>query len=162
MMTETLKQLFVDELRDIYSAEKQLTKAMPKMISAAKAGSVRGAFEKHLEQTKDHVARLEQLFEQLHEKPSGVTCEGMQGLIKEAQRIAKKKMTDHVHDAALIGAAQKIEHYEIATYGTLIAWAKTFNGDMYIGPLEQTLNEEKETDHILTDVAKEANPAAIA
>ena len=123
MKHESLKDLYVDELKDLFSAETQLTKALPKLAKAATSEELRTAFEEHLEQTKGHVERLEEIFESLEEKPTGKKCVGMEGLIKEGAEVMQEDFEEEVMDAALIGAAQRVEHYEIAAYGTVRTFA---------------------------------------
>jgi len=149
-----LKELFVEELKDIYSAEKQLTKALPKMAKAATSEELRSAFENHLEQTEEQVGRVEQVFEILEMTARAKKCEGMAGMIQEGQQAIED--TDEgtaTRDAALIIAAQKVEHYEIASYGSLVQLAKTIGLNDAIELLQQTLDEEKETDVLLTELA---------
>ena len=153
MQRSKLKELYVDELKDIYSAETQLVKALPKMAKAAASDELRAGFEEHLEQTKDHVSRLEQIFQALAEKPTGKKCMGMQGLIKEGGEAAGEDYEDDAKDAALIGAAQRVEHYEIAAYGTVRAMAEKLGEDEAVQLLSQTLQEEKDTDVKLSDLA---------
>jgi ferritin-like metal-binding protein YciE len=148
-----LKELYVDELKDIYSAETQLVKALPKMAKAAASDELRSGFKEHLEQTKGHVSRLEQIFQALSEKPTGKKCMGMQGLIKEGGEAAGEDYVDDAKDAALIGAAQRVEHYEIAAYGTVRAMAEKLGEDEAVQLLSQTLQEEKDTDVKLSDLA---------
>jgi ferritin-like metal-binding protein YciE len=148
-----LKDLYIDELKDIYSAETQLVKALPKMAKAAASEELRKGFEEHLEQTKGHVARLEQIFQALEEKPSGKKCMGMEGLIKEGGEAAGEDYEDEAKDAALIGAAQRVEHYEIAAYGTVRAMAERLGEDDAVDLLSQTLQEEKDTDVKLSNLA---------
>src|SRR2546423_1799917 len=124
METDNLREMLVNELKDLYSAESQLLKALPKMAKKATNSELRQAFETHLAETEGHVDRLEQVFEQLGERPRGKTCKAMQGLIEEGKEMMAEDMADDVMDAALIAAAQKVEHYEIASYGTVRAWAK--------------------------------------
>ena len=162
MQQSDLKDLYIDELKDIYSAETQLVKALPKMAKAAASEELRSGFEEHLEQTKGHVARLEQIFQALEEKPTGKKCMGMEGLIKEGGEAAGEDYEDDAKDAALIGAAQRVEHYEIAAYGSVHAFAILMGADEAASILEQTLNEEKETDEKLTELAEEINPKAFA
>src|SRR6266699_1072794 len=119
MPNEGLKELYIDELKDIYNAESQLIKALPKMAKAATSEELRTGFEEHLEQTKGHAQRLEQIFEALGEKPTGKKCHGMEGLITEGSEVLEEDLDDEVRDAALISAAQRVEHYEIAAYGTV-------------------------------------------
>jgi ferritin-like metal-binding protein YciE len=148
-----LKELYIDELKDIYSAETQLVKALPKMAKAAASDELRSGFEEHLEQTKGHVSRLEQIFQALDEKPTGKKCMGMEGLIKEGGEAAGEDYVDDAKDSALIGAAQRVEHYEIAAYGTARAIAKKLGETKAYDLLSQTLQEEKDTDVKLSDLA---------
>jgi ferritin-like metal-binding protein YciE len=148
-----LKELYIDELKDIYSAETQLVKALPKMAKAAVSEELRSGFEQHLEQTKGHAARLEQIFKALDEKPTGKHCNGMEGLIKEGGEAAEEDYEGDAKDAALIGAAQRVEHYEIAAYGTVRAMAEKLGEDAAVTLLSQTLQEEKDTDVKLSDLA---------
>jgi ferritin-like metal-binding protein YciE len=150
-----LKELYIDELKDIYSAETQLVKALPRMAKAAASDELRSGFEEHLEQTKGHVSRLEQIFQALAEKPSGKKCMGMEGLIKEGGEAAEEEYEDDAKDAALIGAAQRVEHYEIAAYGTVRAMAEKLGEDEAAELLGQTLQEEKDTDVKLSNLADE-------
>jgi ferritin-like metal-binding protein YciE len=156
----TLKELYIDELKDIFSAESQLTKALPKMAKAATSEELREGFENHLEQTKGHVERLEQIFEMLREKPTGKKCMGMEGLIKEGAGVIGEDFEDSVMDAALISAAQRVEHYEIAAYGTVCAYADLLGEDEQASILRETLEAEKETDQKLTELAQDINVEA--
>jgi ferritin-like metal-binding protein YciE len=149
-----LRQLFENELKDIYWAEKALTKAIPKMIKQATSEELIEALKDHLEETKGHVKRCEKAFELLGKSASGKKCEAMAGLIEEADEIMGSAEKGMVRDAGIISAAQKVEHYEIASYGTLCAFAKTLGEDEVANLLEQTLNEEKEADHKLTQIAE--------
>jgi ferritin-like metal-binding protein YciE len=151
---ESMQELFLDELRDLYDAEKQLTKALPKMAKAATSPQLRSAFEQHLTQTEGHVSRLEQIFEAMDEKSSGKTCAAMKGLIKEGDEIASDTDESSVRDAGLIAAAQKVEHYEISGYGTARTHAQMLGNSQAARLLEQTLQEEKETDQKLNDIAE--------
>ena len=160
MQKGSLRELYVDELRDLYSAETQLTKALPKMAKASSNAELRQAFEEHLRQTSEHVSRLEQIFETLEEKASGKKCLGMEGLVKEGAESMKEDYEDAVRDAAMIGAAQRVEHYEIAAYGTAREFARLLGEDEHISLLEQTLEEEKQTDSKLTQLAETINPQA--
>jgi ferritin-like metal-binding protein YciE len=160
MQQKALKELYVDELRDIYNAETQLVKALPKMARAASNEELRSGFEEHLEQTKGHVSRLEQIFEDLDEKPTGKKCAGMEGLVKEGSEMVGEDFEGPVKDAGLIGAAQRVEHYEIAAYGTVRAFAETLGEQKAVELLSQTLEEEKETDEKLTKLASEINVEA--
>jgi ferritin-like metal-binding protein YciE len=148
-----LRKVFIDELKDIYSAETQLVKALPKMAKAAKSDGLRKGFEGHLKQTEGHVVRLESIFQTYNEKPTGKTCKGMQGLIEEGDEVAKEDYADDAKDTALIGAAQRVEHYEIAAYGTVRAMAEKLGDDKAVKLLSQTLQEEKDTDEKLTELA---------
>lgn len=160
MQKDSLRELYIDELRDLYNAETQLTKALPKMAKASDDDQLRLAFEEHLRQTSEHVSRLEQIFEQLEEKPTGKKCLGMEGLIKEGSETMKEDFTDGVMDAAIIGAAQRVEHYEIAAYGTARNFAEILGENEHVSLLEQTLEEEKQTDQKLTQLAEDINPKA--
>jgi ferritin-like metal-binding protein YciE len=146
VLQSELKELYVDELKDIYSAETQLVKALPKMAKAAVSAELRNGFQEHLTQTEGHVTRLEQIFEELGEKPTGKKCEGMAGLIKEGGEAAEEDYEGDVKDSALIGAAQRVEHYEIAAYGTVRAMAEKLGDEKAVQLLTQTLQEEKDTD----------------
>jgi ferritin-like metal-binding protein YciE len=148
-----LKELYIDELKDIYSAETQLVKALPKMAKAASSNELRSGFEEHLEQTKGHVSRLEQIFQALEEKPGGKKCMGMVGLIKEGGEVAGEDYVDDAKDSALIGAAQRVEHYEIAAYGTARTMAQKLGQTEAYELLSQTLQEEKDTDVKLSGLA---------
>ena len=160
MPTEGLKELYIDELKDLYSAENQLVKALPKMAKAANSEDLREGFEAHLEQTKEHVQRLEQIFNSLEESPKGKKCAGMEGLVKEGSEAIEEDFEGAVMDAALIGAAQRVEHYEIAAYGTVCEFAKVLGEREHASLLEQTLEEEKETDEKLSKLAKDINAQA--
>jgi ferritin-like metal-binding protein YciE len=160
MQKDSLRDLYIDELRDLFNAETQLTKALPKMAKAAANEQLREAFQEHLRQTSEHVSRLERIFEQLEEKPSGKKCLGMEGLVKEGSETIKEDFTDEVKDAAIIGAAQRVEHYEIAGYGTVRDFAKILGENQHVSLLEKTLEEEKQTDQKLTELAQEINPQA--
>ena len=160
MRKDSLKKVYVDELRDLYSAETQLVKALPKMAKASTHEDLRFAFEEHLRQTSEQVARLEQIFESLEEKPSGKKCLGMEGLVKEGAQVMKEGYAEDVIDPAIIGAAQRVEHYEIAAYGTARAFAELLGEDQHVELLEQTLQEEKETDAKLTELSEQINREA--
>jgi ferritin-like metal-binding protein YciE len=160
MPNEGLKQLYIDELKDIYNAETQLVKALPKMAKASTSDELRSGFEEHLEQTKGHVQRLEQIFESLGEGPKGKKCAAMEGLVKEGGEVMREDYEGALMDAALIGAAQRVEHYEIAAYGTVCEFAKILGESGHASLLQETLNEEKETDEKLTQLAAQINPEA--
>lgn len=151
---ETLQDLYLNELRDLYSAETQLVEALPLMAEAAAASDLRQAFNDHLEQTRGHVARLERIFDRLGEKPTGETCEAMKGLVKEGQSYIKAGGSDEVRDAGLIGAAQRVEHYEIAAYGTARTLAEHLGATEDAELLQETLDEECEADQLLTSIAE--------
>jgi len=160
MNENTLRELFIDELRDLYDAENRLVKALPKLAKAANLEDLRSGFETHLEQTKEHVERLKQIIESLDEKPTGKKCPGMIGIIQEGEELIGEEFEGSVMDAALISAAQRAEHYEIAAYGCVHAWAKELGEDEAAELLEKTLTEEKETDAKLTEIAEQVNPSA--
>jgi ferritin-like metal-binding protein YciE len=161
MEHRALRELYVDELKDIYNAESQLVKALPKMAKAATSDELRNGFEEHLEQTRGHVQRLEQIFKALGEKPTGKKCKGMEGLVAEGQEMMDEDFEDDLMDAALISAAQRVEHYEIAAYGTVRTYAELLGEDEAVTLLEQTLEEEKETDQKLSDLASDINVKAM-
>jgi ferritin-like metal-binding protein YciE len=160
---ETLEDLLVEQLRDLYNAENQLVKALPKMAKAAATPALQQGFEEHLEQTRGHVNRLEQVFERLGQKARGKKCEAMIGLVEEGKEIIDEDAEPAVKDAGLIAAAQKVEHYEIATYGTVRTWAQRLGYDDAAQLLQQTLQEEEETDRKLTRIAESmVNEEAVA
>ncbi|PYX95559.1 MAG: ferritin-like domain-containing protein [Acidobacteria bacterium] len=160
MPNQGLRELYVDELKDLYNAENQLIKALPKMAKAAASEELREGFEEHLEQTKEQARRLERIFKMLDENPRGKKCVGMEGLVKEGSEIMKEDFEDEVLDAALIGAAQRVEHYEIAAYGTVRTFAEVLGEGEHVSLLEETLQEEKETDEKLTQLASQINEQA--
>jgi ferritin-like metal-binding protein YciE len=160
MKATTLKDVYVDELRDLYNAEQQLIKALPKMAKAATSQDLRQGFEEHLEQTKGHAQRLEQIFQSLGESVKGKKCKGMEGIIAEGAEVMSEDYEDAVMDAAIISAAQRVEHYEIAAYGSVHAYATLLGEVEAADLLEQTLNEEKETDQKLTDLSETVNAEA--
>jgi ferritin-like metal-binding protein YciE len=162
MSLDTLEKLYISELRDLYSAENQLLKALPKMAKGASSPELKDAFEKHLEQTKGHVERLEELFEQRDESPKGKPCKAMKGLIEEGSEILKEEGEDSVLDAGMIVAAQKVEHYEIASYGSVRTFANLLGKDDEAELLQATLDEERETNEILNQLAETVvNPEAV-
>src|SRR5438105_15908874 len=146
MKLNTLQELYLDELRDLYSAESQLLKALPKMAKAASSDELKQAFEEHLEQTKGHVNRLEQIFDELDESPKGKTCHGMKGLIEEGSEILDEEGDPSVIDAGIIVAAQKVEHYEIASYGSVRTFARLLGEKKADELLQATLDEESEAE----------------
>lgn len=160
MSLNSLEDAFLDELRDVLSAEKQLVKALPKMAKGAANDQLRLAIESHLEETKGHVERVETAFESLDHKPRAKKCEAMEGLLKEATSILEEDAAPEVLDALIIAAAQKVEHYEIATYGTLCAWAEVLGQSAALKLLKQNLAEEEAADEKLTELSKEINQAA--
>ncbi len=161
MDLNSLRDLYLDELKDLYNAENQLVKALPKMAEAASSPDLRNAFEQHLQQTQGHVQRLEQIFQKLGESGRGEVCEAMQGLVAEGEQMIKAKGQPSVKDAGLISAAQRVEHYEIAGYGTVRTYAQQLGDQEAVSLLEHTLREEKETDEKLTRLAESTiNPKA--
>jgi ferritin-like metal-binding protein YciE len=163
MALESLQDLFINELKDIYNGEKQLTKALPRLAKAAESPQLRQAFTKHLRETEGQVDRLERIFGALGEKPTGKRCKGMEGLVEEGKDILAEEGEEAVLDAALIAAAQKVEHYEIATYGCLITYAKLLGNREAEKLLKQTLAEEEATDEALTALGEGGiNQAAVA
>lgn len=160
MAIESLNDLFVEQLRDLYDAENQLIKALPKMAEGANSDELRQGFEEHLEQTKEHAQRIETIFEQLGQKAKAKKCKAMEGLIKEGSEVLDEDMSENVKDAAIIAAAQRVEHYEIAGYGTVRTFANLLGETEAATLLEQTLEEERETDEKLTQLAEGINVAA--
>jgi ferritin-like metal-binding protein YciE len=154
MKMESLKDLYLEQLRDLHDAETQLIEALPKMAGAANNANLKNAFNQHLRQTREHVTRLERIFSALGEKPEGQTCHGMKGLIKEGQEMIKAKGDPDVIDAGLIAAAQRVEHYEIAGYGTVRTYAEMLGAEEAMRLLEKTLQDEEETDDKLTEIAE--------
>ncbi len=162
MALDTLHDLFVDELKDLYSAETQLTKALPKMAEGANSEELVHAFESHLNETKEHVQRLEDIFSELQASPRGKKCVGMEGLIEEGKEVLKEKGQDWVLDAALIGAAQRVEHYEMAAYGTAREHAEKLGLYKAARLLQTTLDEEGAADKKLTAIAESSVNALAA
>ena len=154
MKIESLRDLLVEQLHDLYDAEKRLIKALPKMAKASSSPQLKAAFKKHLTETEGHVTRLEKAFESLDEKASKKTCKAMQGLIAEGEDAIDEDAEPEVKDAALIAAAQRVEHYEIAAYGTVSAYAKLLEKNDVLKLLQATLAEEKATDEALTELAE--------
>ena len=150
----TLHDAFIDELRDTYDAEKQLTKALPKLAKASTSSNLRQAFEAHLEETQGQIMRLEEVFGLLNEKVQGKHCDGIAGIIEEGKSVMEEDFEDTTMDACLIAAGQRAEHYEMAAYGTLVAWARAMGHDDVADLLEQTLDEEKAADEKLTALAE--------
>lgn len=160
MKLNSLDELFLHELKDLYDAEHQLVEALPKMAKAATDPDLKAAFEKHLAETRKHVTRLRGVFEEIGEEAEREQCKGMKGLVEEGSKVMDDAEEPAVRDAALIAAAQKVEHYEIATYGTLITWVRLAGLDSAQQLLEQTLEEEKAADEKLTDIAESSVNAA--
>jgi ferritin-like metal-binding protein YciE len=160
MKENTLRELFLDELRDLYDAENRIVKALPKMAKAAESDELRSGFQQHLEQTREHVERLKQIMTSLDEKASGKKCPGMVGILEEGEELMDEDYEGSVKDAALISAAQRVEHYEIAAYGCVHSWAQELGENEAAELLEKTLNEEKETDAKLTELAEQINSSA--
>jgi ferritin-like metal-binding protein YciE len=161
MAEKDLKALFLHQLKDTYFAENAILKALPQMAEAAESEELRGAFAVHLKETEGQVRRLEQIFEIVGEKPEGIPCKAIQGIIEEGQEILQEFEDGEALDAGLIAAAQAVEHYEIARYGTLLAWAKQLGLSEAEGLIEETLVEEENTDQVLSELAEDAiNPAA--
>jgi ferritin-like metal-binding protein YciE len=162
MSVGTMDELFVDELKDLYSAEKQITRALPKLVKAATSDDLRQAFQSHLEETNGHVARLEKAFEILGKSPKGKTCVGMKGVLEEGAEVLEDTDKGEVRDAGLISAAQRVEHYEMAGYGSARDFAKLLGQDEIADLLEETLEEEKAADKKLTSISKQVNAEAQA
>jgi ferritin-like metal-binding protein YciE len=161
METNRLKHLYIEELKDLYSAETQMVKALPKMANAASSEDLRAGFEEHFGQTKEHVVRLEKILKALGESPKGKKCKGMEGLIKEGSEMIEEDPAPEELDAGLISAAQRVEHYEIAGYGCVSTYAKLLGEDQAVSLLRLTLEEEKETDEKLTQLAGGINLEAV-
>ncbi len=154
MKLNSLKDLYLEELKDLYSAEKQLTRALPKMAKQAESEELAGAFEQHLEETKGHIERLEMVFRGLNASPGGHKCEAMAGIIKEAEHVLGSDADPEVRDAAMIAQAQRVEHYEIAGYGCARTYAKLLGREGDVTLLQETLDEEGRTDKKLTKLAE--------
>lgn len=157
----TLKDLFIDELADMLDAENRIAKALPKMAKATTCDQCREAFETHLEETKGHIEKVKQVFELFDEKAKGKECKATVGLLEEADEIAADNKGEPTINAALISAAQKVEHYEIASYGTLVEWARLLENEEAVDLLEEILEEEKKTNEALTELAVEKNQEAM-
>ncbi len=157
---KSLRDLLVDELRDLHNAENQLIKALPKMAKAASHEELKDGFQTHLEETREHVDRLDRCFKILGQKAKGKTCHAMQGLVEEGKEAIEEDAPDAIRDAKLIGAAQRVEHYEIAAYGTARAFAQTLGETKVADLLQETLDEEGETDKKLTALAETINEEA--
>jgi ferritin-like metal-binding protein YciE len=155
MKIESLRDLYLEQLQDLYNAEQQLIKALPQMAKAASSEELKAAFEEHLEKTRGHAQRIETICEDMGEKASGKKCKAMEGLVKEGGEVIDEDMDAEIKDAALIAAAQRVEHYEIAGYGCVRAYATKLGDDSAASLLGQTLDEEKEADETLNDIAEE-------
>jgi len=151
--TKTLDELFHDTLKDIYFAEKKILTALPKMAKAAQNEDLQAAFEKHRGETEGQIARLEQVFAEIEEKPQTKTCDAILGILKDGEEIMKEYKGSPAHDAGLLAAAQAVEHYEMSRYGTLVAWAEELGLEKSVDLLQETLDEEAATDEALTDLA---------
>jgi ferritin-like metal-binding protein YciE len=160
MARETLQTLYLNELRDLYSAEQQLVKALPKLAKNAEWQDLSDAFTSHLDETKNHVARLEQIFESMGESPKGKKCAGMEGLVKEGAETIDE-YEGSVLDAAMISAAQRVEHYEMAAYGSVCAYSQLLDRSEDLGLLKETLEEEKKADEKLTELSENVNQSAL-
>jgi ferritin-like metal-binding protein YciE len=160
---ENLRELFIDELQDLYSAEDQIIEALPKMAEKASSGELRNAFDTHLEQSKQHQQRLDRIFDQIPEVDrDDKTCEGIKGIIKEGEKLIKDAKDPDTRDAGMIAAAQRVEHYEISAYGTVRTYATLLGQQQWAQLLQQTLDEEKETDRLLSHIAERINVEAKA
>ncbi|MBA3658840.1 MAG: ferritin-like domain-containing protein [Gemmatimonadales bacterium] len=157
MEMDTLEELYVDELKDLWSAENQILKALPRMVKAASSKPLKQGFQAHERQTKEHVRRLEKILKSLAASPRGKKCVGMEGLLKEGAELIKERPDPDVLDAGLISAAQHVEHYEMAGYGTVRTWARLLGHEDHAQLLQQTLNEEGDTDKALTKLAETIN-----
>lgn len=157
MKANSLRELYVGELRDLYDAEHQIIKALPKMISKTSSEELKDALNEHLEITRQQAERLEQIFENMGERAKAEKCKGMEGVIKEGSELLKEEADEDVRDAAIVASAQKVEHYEMAGYGTARTWASLLGEQEAVDLLQQTLDEEKEADQKLTDIAETIN-----
>jgi ferritin-like metal-binding protein YciE len=162
MKLENLQQLYLKELRDLYDAEKQITEALPKLINAANNPELKNGLQEHLDVTNTQISRLESIFQSLNEKPTGETCKGMKGVIKEGDEIVSAGGDPATVDAGIISAAQRVEHYEMAGYGTVRTYAKLLGQQQHATLLQQTLQEEEEADRKLTEIANTVNVEARA
>jgi ferritin-like metal-binding protein YciE len=162
MSVSSMEELLIDELKDIYNAEKQITRALPKMAKATTSTKLKEAFQSHLQETQGHIERLDKVFEILGKAPRGKTCHGMQGVLEEGSEVIEETEKSPLRDAALISAAQRVEHYEMAAYGSVRAYAKILGQNEVVNLLEQTLQEEKAADEKLTSIAGSVNSEASA
>jgi ferritin-like metal-binding protein YciE len=157
MNVDNLRELFVEQLRDLYDGEQQITEALPKLIQKSSNPQLKSALQEHLDITRKQISRLEQIFKGINEKPTGESCKGMKGVIKEGDDLVSKADDPAVRDASIITSAQRVEHYEIAGYGTVKTYARQLNEPEYARILEQILNEEKEADAMLSKIADSVN-----
>ncbi len=157
MSVNTIEKLFLEELKDLYSAENQITKALPKMIKAAKSQELRNALEKHLKETEGQIERLDRVFEMLGTRHTSKTCEGMKGVLEEGSEMLQETEEGDVRDMAIISAGQRVEHYEMAAYGTVRSYAKHLEKPQVAQLLEETLEEEKSADKKLTQISEQVN-----
>jgi ferritin-like metal-binding protein YciE len=162
MEIDTLQKLYVEELRDLHSAERQIIQALPKMIKAATSPDLKAGLQEHLEITKEQLARLDQIFEKLGKKGTGKKCKGMEGVLADGKEVLEEDMEDDVRDAAIISAAQHVEHYEMAGYGTVRTYAQLLGEKEAMKLLQQTLDEEGDADKQLTQLAGKINVEAEA
>lgn len=153
MSVDSMERLFVEELRDMYSSETQITKALPKLVKAASSNELRAALEHHLRETEEQVKRLEQIFEMLGESPKGKTCDGMKGILDEGEQSVHAAEPGAVRDEAIIAGGQRVEHYEMAAYGTVRTYAERLGKQQMVQLLEKTLEEEKAADRKLTEIS---------
>jgi len=160
MTVDSIEKLLLEELKDLHSAETQITRTLPKLIKAASSPDLKKAFEKHLKETEGQIERLDQVFEILGKKATNKTCAGMKGILSEGSEMLQETETGEVRDAALISAAQRVEHYEISAYGTVRAYAEQMDQSEVADLLQETLEEEKATDEKLTEISKKINSAA--
>ena len=161
MPQKSVKDLLIDELKDIYDAEHRITKALPKMAKAASTPELASAFENHLKETQGHIIRLEEVFRALGETPRRKTCKATVGLLEEGKEIMEAEALDHIKDLGLIAAGQKVEHYEMATYGCLRTWAEMLDQQKVVKLLQRTLDEEGAADKKLTEIAKSIEPESV-
>jgi len=161
MNVDTIEKLFVDELKDLYSAENQITKALPKLAKASTSEDLRTAFESHLGETEEQIKRLEEIFTMLDVSPKGKTCVAMKGLLEEGSEVLEDTQEGAVRDAAMISAAQRVEHYEMAGYGSVRTYAELLGQDEIVALLSETLEEEKSADSKLTEISKSINSKAL-
>jgi ferritin-like metal-binding protein YciE len=161
MSVNTIEQLFVEELKDLYSAENQITKTLPKLIEAASSTELKAAFQHHLKETEGQIQRLEKTFQILGTNPKGVTCDGMKGILAEGAEMLQETKAGDIRDVALISAAQRVEHYEMAAYGTVRTYAQDLHRPEIVQLLQETLEEEKAADKKLTEISRAVNNRAL-